>query len=182
MSVINRRLTYDDLAEFPNDGKRYELIGGELLVSPAPRIAHQRLIVRLLDLFTPVRRGKSASEVFLAPTDVRFSPEDVVEPDLLVIRAERQSIVGELVIDGSPDLIVEILSPSTRTYDEVAKAALYAREGVTEYWLVDPESTTVRIFTLSGGQYEPVPHDGQTARSALFPELTVDITALFAGL
>jgi len=183
MSVINRRLTYDDLATFPDDGKRYEIIGGELLVSPAPRPKHQEISRRLSERFsTLLMHQLGRAKVYPAPIDVRFSPEDVVEPDLVVIRTERRAIVGELAIDGAPDLIVEVLSPSTRAYDEVAKAALYAREGVTEYWLVDPESATVRIFTLTGGQYEPVPHDGQTAKSALFPELTVEIASLFTDL
>ncbi len=182
MSVTSRRLTHTDLAGFPDDGKRYELIEGVLHVAPAPNTTHQRLIVRLMDLFAPLRRGEAGSEIFLAPYDVRFSAEDVVQPDLLVVRPQRATIVGAQRIEGAPDLIVEILSPGTRVYDEVVKAALYAREGVTEYWLVDPELATVRVFALVEGQYQAVPHDGRTATSALFPELTVEIASLFTDL
>ncbi len=183
MSVINRRLTYDDLATFPDDGKRYEIIGGELFVSPVSRPKHQQISRRLSERFSTVLMHQlGRAKVYHAPVDVRFSAEDVVEPDLVVIRTERRAIVGELAIDGAPDLLVEILSPLTHAHDEVAKAALYAREGVSEFWLVDPASATVRVFALVDGRYELVPHDGQTAKSALFPELTVDITALFADL
>ncbi len=183
MSVTSRRLTYNDLAALPDDGKHYEIIEGVLFVSAAPRPKHQEITTRLFERFSAIlvhqlRRGK----VYFAPIDVRFTPEDVAEPDLVFIRSERRAIIGDLVVDGAPDIIVEVLSPSNRAYDEVVKAALYAREGVTEYWLVDPENATVGVFALVDSQYLAVPHDGQTATSALFPELTVEIASLFADL
>lgn len=124
MSAAPRPLTYEDLLETPDDGNRYEILGGELIVSPAPTPMHQRVLARLFRLIDRFVQDKNAGELFFAPLDVRFDPHDIVEPDLLFIRRERLDIIDEKLIEGAPDLVVEVLSPSSRGRDRVRKMAL----------------------------------------------------------
>jgi Uma2 family endonuclease len=177
-------MTADDLAEYPDDGLRHEIINGELYLAPAPLISHQRLVARIFKLLEAAATATNAGEVFLAPLDVRFSNYDVVQPDLLFIAADRLSILsGDEYAEGAPDIVIEILSPSTRTIDLVRKAALYARSGVLEYWTVDPARRLLAINVLHAGRYVPVaPDTAGRLRSAMLPDLTVDPSALFAGL
>ena len=182
MSTAARLLTFDDLAETPNDGQRYEIIGGELFVSPSPEAIHQRLLRVLLLLLNDFVTEQQLGEVFFAPLDVRLAPHDIVQPDLIVLSAARFGVVESRPIEGAPDLIVEILSPSTRDHDQVRKAELYARSGVPEYWIVDTEARTLRGLTLVEGRYETIAQEGSVLRSVVLPDLTIDIAALFGGL
>ena len=180
MSVATRPLTYDDLLETPDDGNRYEIIGGELIVSPSPTPKHQLALRNLFLLVHEHSRKDDAGEVFFAPLDVRFHPHDIVEPDLLFIRKERLHLIEEKLIEGAPDLVVEVLSPSSRRRDQVRKMALYARSGVEEYWIADPENNDLLIYTLADGQYQQVPPSDGSVRSRLLPDLVVDIASVFA--
>jgi Uma2 family endonuclease len=147
------KFTYEDYLLFPDDGKRHELIDGDHHVTPSPRTKHQKVSGNLfLRLKEHVRRKKSG-EVFAAPFDVVLSESDVVEPDLLFVSAARTSIITEDNIQGAPDLVVEILSESTRRTDEIVKRKLYERFGVTEYWIIDPELETVKVYRLRKGVY-----------------------------
>lgn len=151
MAEPKRKLTYADLQITPDDGRRYELVRGTLLVTPSPRPRHQRIsrrLTRLLeDYFTGIGRG----EIFVAPTDVILTDEDVFVPDLLVVGDP--SHVTERAIEAPPLLVVEILSPSTRKQDRGIKAERYAELGVAHYWIVDPEHERVELFRLEGGAY-----------------------------
>jgi Uma2 family endonuclease len=121
-------------------------------------------------------------QVLFAPVDVRFSDRDQVQPDLLFIRGERLDIYQGHTVQGAPDLVVEIVSPSDRSFDEVRKRALYEANGVPEYWIVDPKARTLRLLVLTEGRYvEAAPRDGRL-RSTVLPDLVVDPAALFAGL
>ncbi len=183
MSTLNRPLTYDDLCQMPDDGHRYEIIDGELLVSPSPERRHQKGAARLHLLIGNLVEANGAGEVYFAPVDVRLTPHDVVQPDLLFIRADRLGIYqARGVVEGPPDLVVEILSPANRTVDQVRKAALYARAGVPEYWIVDPDGEDLVAQRLVDGQYERIaPVDG-CVRSAVVTGLTVEIAKLFWNL
>lgn len=183
MSLLARPLTYDDLCELPNDSNRYEIIGGELIVSPSPTRAHQILAYRLTQLIGNFVDARQLGQVLFAPVDVRLSPHNVVEPDLLFIRQDRLGIYGATgPVEGPPDLVVEIISPSSKIMDRIRKAALYADSGVPEYWLVDPEQREAQILILAQGQYEPVqPVDGRLP-STVIPGLVVDPATLFASL
>jgi Uma2 family endonuclease len=140
------RLTYDDLSAFDGDGLRHELIDGEHYVTPAPNTRHQRLVGRLYASFVfYLRDHPEAGEAFLSPFDVLFSQFDVVEPDLLFVAADQQEIVTEKCVRGAPAIVVEILSPGTRTRDETIKYRLFERVGVREYWLVDPDFDCVTV-------------------------------------
>ena len=175
--------TYEDLLHTPDDGKRYEVLEGDLVVSPAPSWKHQRVVSALVRLF---HRAEDAAVgvACTAPMDVVLSEHDVVEPDLLFIARERLGIVTDDNIQGPPDLVVEIISPNSRKRDVIIKRDIYERYGVRFYWLVDPEEETVRVFELQDGVYgEPgTLKAGQQLGCALFPGITQDVGQLFAEL
>lgn len=180
MVVRTPLFTYDDLARMPNDGKRYELNDGELVVSPAPATDHQSASMRFSSfLFRAEEAGYGRA--FAAPTDVVFDRHRATQPDLLFIRRDRLHIVTAANIQGAPDLIVEILSPGTREDDLGWKLTLYAREGVAYYWVVDPRARTVRPYRLREGGYvaEPLLSTGDTLGCPLFPSITSDVARLF---
>lgn len=148
-----RKLEYADYAALPDDGKRYEIIDGELHMTPSPSPLHQRVSRRLqraLEAYFEPLGG----EVFNAPIDLILARHDILVPDLLVVTQGRQ--VSGRGIEGAPALVVEILSPSTRSRDIGAKARRYAALGVPHYWLVDPEDRWIECHQLvSGGAYTP---------------------------
>ncbi len=183
MSTAVRLLTYDDLCQTPDDGKRYEIIGGELIVSPAPILGHQEISGELFALLRQYVHQHHLGKVFFAPVDVRLGPHDIVEPDLLFVRQDRLNILdsGRYVM-GRPDLVVEIISPSSRKTDQGAKFDLYERTGIPEYWLVDPTTRRCQLFTLREGRYEEVaPVEGRL-HSIVLPGLVIDPGDLFAGI
>ncbi len=180
MSVATRLLTYDDLLETPDDGQRYEIIGGELHVSPSPTPKHQRVLRNLFLLVHNYSQQYDSGEVFFAPLDTRFGPHDIVEPDLLYIRKDRLPIIAEKLIEGAPDLVVEVLSPSSRQRDRALKLDLYAREGVPEYWIADPERETLTVHALEGGTYRPLDASDGMISSRVLGGLTIDVTSLFS--
>ena len=139
--------TYADYSSLP-EGSHYQLIGGDLVMTPAPSTYHQRISKRIEFIFVGFLEKKSdMAEVLYAPIDVYFSDKEVYQPDIIVISRERIDIIGEDKIEGAPDLIVEILSPSTAYYDLRHKKDVYARGGVREYWIVDPLEKSIEIHT-----------------------------------
>jgi len=142
------KLTYEDFVRFPDDGMRHELIDGEHYVTPSPNIGHQRVVGQLYGLIWTYLRTRPVGELFVAPFDVVFSNVDVVEPDLLYVSQGRASILTQANVKGTPDLVVEVRSPSTGRRDETIKLALYERAGVSEYWLVDPRGLEVTFDIL----------------------------------
>jgi Uma2 family endonuclease len=144
--VRSSQLTYEDYLLFPDDGKRHEIIDGDHYVTPAPKTKHQRISANLTVALVSFVKRRRMGLVLAAPSDVILSDENVVQPDLLFVSAARASIVTEDNIHGAPDLVVEIISETTRKKDEVTKRKLYERFGVQEYWVVDPELETVKIF------------------------------------
>jgi len=140
------KLTYEDYVLIPEDGKRHEIIGGEHFVSAAPFIRHQRIVLRLAILLGSFIRDHRLGEFLIAPTDVILSPHDIVQPDLLFISNERDSIVTEKNIQGAPDLVIEILSNSSRRLDEVLKRKAYEQFGAREYWICDPTRKTAQVW------------------------------------
>lgn len=176
------RLTFEDWLRFPEDGRLYEIIGGELFVSPAPAIQHQRVSTRLLAALHEHLASGGLGEVFHAPTGVRLSDQDVPEPDLVVVLAAHARLIGEHVIEGSPDLVVEILSPGTAGRDLLVKRELYARAGISEYWTVDPLASEIEVLTLKHGNYATLARFGrdETLRSKRLPDLRIRLGQIFA--
>ena len=174
------KLTYEDYAKTPDD-ERWELIDGELFRMPSPNIAHQRTSMRLFLLVAPFVENRNLGEVFNAPTDVVLSDHDTVEPDLLFISKERMGIIGTLNVQGAPDLVVEIHSPSTAQRDLTAKRELYARHGVKEYWPIDPVARTVTVLLLRDGEFVEVDvyKEGDTVTSPTLEGFSFRVEEIF---
>jgi Uma2 family endonuclease len=174
-------LTYDDYAALPDDGRRYELYEGELIVTPAPRPRHQLVIGNLHVLMVDHVRHHGLGEVFLSPIDVILSRITVVQPDLVYVERDRLGMVTERAIEGAPTLVVEVLSPSTTARDRGVKQVLYAQHRVPHYWIVDSTAQTMQALQLAGESYETVGSlDARTA-AALAPlaELIFDPAAVW---
>lgn len=182
MSVAHRIYTYDDLANTPDDGRRYEIISGELIVSPAPRLDHQDVVGLLFMLLRLYVSADRLGKVYTAPTDVRLSPHNTVQPDILFVSRERLHICRPNYVDGAPDLIVEVLSDRTRGIDLVQKRALYAMAGVPEYWLVDLSDQTITVLTLVDGEYRELEEGDGIVRSLVVPGFEVAVVDVFASL
>jgi Uma2 family endonuclease len=176
-----RRYTVDDYMAL-DDGRRYELIDGELLLTPAPTWFHQIVLARLFALlFNHVEKHRLGHVVF-SPADVVLTRHDVVQPDIFFISRARLSIAKRYV-EGPPDLAVEALSPSTRTRDLKRKKPLYAREGVPHYWILDPKAKDLAELVLESGDYRERSRMCEGIfRSAIFPDLEIDVPALFRPL
>lgn len=179
---IDPHLDYEDYCALPEDGRRYQIIGGALDVTPAPTSTHQR-ISRNLEflLFDHVRRNRLGA-IFYAPVDVILANDTIVQPDIVFVSREHLSRVAERGIEGPPDLVVELLSPRTRRLDRTTKMRVYAQFGVPECWIVDPEAKTFEIFKLTAGAYVLVQAASgeESVRSELFPDLTIALPPLFA--
>lgn len=151
---LNRKLEYSDLQISPDDGRRYELVQGDLFLAPSPSPMHQRVSRRLQLQLEAYFHGRSLGEVFGAPVDLILTVKDVFVPDLLVV-ADPSHVTGR-GIEGPPVLVVEILSPSTQKVDRGVKARRYAELGVAHYWIVDPEQKRVECYRLEGGAFRSV--------------------------
>ncbi len=140
-------ITWQDVQQMPDDGNRYEAIEGDLYMTPAPSIRHHRLTRALYDALKPLLHKPEYGELFWAPVGVEFpATGEGVQPDLMFVSNERRGIIGEAGIAGAPDLVVEILSPSTAGRDRTIKLRLYERQGVPEYWIVDPDENTIDVW------------------------------------
>lgn len=146
-------LTYDDYCLIPDDGKRYEVVHGELHMSPSPVIRHQSIVVRLTILLGTFIEKTQIGRLLIAPIDVILSEHNVVQPDVLFISKERLSIISDKNVQGVPDLLVEILSEGNRRHDEVVKRKLYESFGVGEYWVIDPALETIKVYRLEEGRF-----------------------------
>ena len=183
--ALGTRLTYEDLELIQEErlGDRHEIINGELVVTPSPAPMHQivsRELFRLLDRHV---RTSELGEVLYAPVDVRLTPDNVLIPDIIFIARDRLHIIGPKTIDGPPDLVVEILSPGTRHRDLDTKRAVYARFGVQEYWLVDPDARTVAVLVLAGNKFERISGgEAGSITSRVLPEFALTVKDVFAGL
>ena len=147
-----KKYTYEDYLKTP-DNERYELIEGELLMTPSPITKHQRISRELEFEIMKFVKANALGEVFYAPYDVYLDEENVVQPDILFISKERLNIIGEKNIQGAPDLVIEIISESTAYRDLVQKKKLYGKFGVKEYWIVIPGEELVEVHILKDNTY-----------------------------
>jgi Uma2 family endonuclease len=146
-------LTYEDYAALPDDGRRYELLDGELSVTPAPGSAHQIVLANLFRIVDAYVRARDLGVVLFAPLDVILADTTVVEPDLVYVARDREDRISARGIEGAPTLLVEVLSPGTTQTDRRRKYDLYARYGVPFYWIVDPVAHAIEVFQLDDAAY-----------------------------
>ncbi|HEX7809720.1 MAG TPA: Uma2 family endonuclease [Thermoanaerobaculia bacterium] len=172
-------LTYDDYALIPSDGRRHEIIDGEHYVNPAPNSKHQRVVVNLVMAMAAFVKRHGLGHVYVAPYDVVLSSGDVLQPDVLFITSEREALITDANLQGAPNLVIEILSPSTRKLDQTVKLRRYDRFGVDEYWIVDPESETVAIYRRDAMRLVSV-DPGDPLISPLLPGFSLDMRDVFA--
>ena len=184
MTVVNPHIkfNYDDYCLMPED-RRYELIGGEFFMVPSPSVIHQRVSANLEAILRRYVMEKECGEVLYAPLDVVLSHQDVVQPDIMFISKERSHIVTDMNIQGAPDLVVEILSPSTAERDRTIKKKLYARHGVRELWLVNAGAQVVEVYSLEeGAENRPILYvrtDRRRLVSPLLSGLSVNLDEVF---
>lgn len=176
------KLTYDDYCLLPDDGRRYELHDGELSVCPAPGSPHQIVSGNLYDLLRHHVRSRGLGLVVYSPLDCILSETTVLQPDLLFVDTARLALVTRRGMEGPPNLVVEIVSPSTTSIDRRKKRRLYARYGVPNYWIVDPDARTFEGFVLAGTTYrlQAKGQDDETIRLPPFPDLAVNLATLWA--
>jgi Uma2 family endonuclease len=176
------KLDYDDYASMPDDGKRYEILDGELAVTASPVVRHQRVSRNLEFLLHAYVSAHGLGEVFDAPLTVILDAHTIVEPDLVFVSSARAAIVKERFIDGAPDLLVEILSPSTAARDRGAKAKLYAQLGVDEYWIVDADARTLDVFERSETAYRAsgALREDDRFSPRLLPGLTIALSSVWS--
>lgn len=176
--------TYEHYRLLPDDGRRYEVIGGDLYVSPSPTSMHQTISRRLMYRLMTVLEQTGHAVVFNAPMDLILGDTTIVQPDLIIVSASRKHIISERGIEGVPDVVVEILSPSTRANDVILKRGAYARCGIPEYWVVDPETSRVEVLRLGEADYELVMRydRASTLLSPAFAEVQIDLAQVFAPL
>jgi Uma2 family endonuclease len=176
--------TYEDLLTLPDDGKRYEIIAGEIIKVPAPSGPHQYITLLLGSIMLQFVRLRKLGWVFTAPFDVRLNSYFVLQPDIVFLKHAdpTRSALNEIKrIDGAPDLVVEVVSPSSQGYDRVKKLSSYATFGVPEYWIVDLEKDEILVLVLRDGNYVPFEQQGDgLIRSEVLPGLEVDLKDLFS--
>ncbi len=180
--MVNRNIkfTVKDYMSIQDD-KRYELIEGELVVVPSPSLDHQRMVTRLWASLSEFVGERRLGEVLVAPLDIVLSDYDVLQPDVMFVSTERAYIKAPNSIRGAPDLVIEILSPSTEQRDRTTKRNIYARYGVQEFWLVSLEEHSVEVLALGEEGYKThgVYRTEEAISSPLLEGLSLPVKALF---
>jgi len=172
--------TYEAYARL-RDGRRYEVIEGQLLLTPSPRTYHQKVTGNLFAVLLRHVREHGLGEVLISPCDVVLSSTNVVQPDILFVGRDRLAIIEEKCVSAAPDLVVEVLSPGTTLRDRRLKFRLYARFGVCELWIVDPSLHSIEVFGNSAGRLHLAAVFGRsdTLRSDVLPSLRVVLAEVF---
>jgi Uma2 family endonuclease len=172
--------TYEDYRKLP-EGAPYQLIGGELVLTPAPGTYHQLISGKLFYRFMSFNDEKNAGVVLAAPVDVYLGESETYQPDIVFVSRDRAGIIEPERINGSPDLVVEILSPSTAYYDLRKKFKVYEQLGVKEYWIVDPKQKAIQVFVLNNGKFALDQEGGMdgAVQSPILNGLTVKLDEIF---
>ncbi len=180
MINVETKLTYADYLK-TSDELRYELLNGELVMAPAPLLYHQFILRKLLNAMSAYIDEHKLGELFCSPTDVVLSDTDVVQPDILCVSKQRSHILKSESVQGAPDLVVEILSPSTAELDRTTKLELYALYGVGEYWIVDPDAKTIMVLLRGESRFEVcgIYGEGHIIQSPTLSEFSIAIEDVF---
>jgi Uma2 family endonuclease len=178
--LISTKFTHADLLAMPDDGKRREIVEGELFVPPSSNLGHQRISRRIELALANYLEAHPIGEIFYAPMDVILSDFDVLEPDLLIVLNEHREILKTWV-EGTPDLVIEILSSTTANRDRGLKLKAYARHGVTEYWIVDPDRRAIEVYRLGRERYRlsQVFRKGDSLTSSMLPGFALPLAHVF---
>ena len=181
MENLQIKFTYRDYLLLPEQDNR-ELIEGDFHMVPSPSFRHQNILANLGTILREFVRKNRLGVVVWAPMDVVLSDLNVVQPDILYISNERREIITENNISGAPDLVIEILSPSTASRDRELKLGLYARFGVREYWIVDPDESSVQVMELGAEGYDTIgSYDSGEVESSVIPGFHIAINEIFEG-
>jgi Uma2 family endonuclease len=174
-------ITRRDYQAMPEGPPYYQVIEGDLLMSPSPNTFHQIITGRIHQLIANYLEKHPLGEVFIAPLDVYLDDTNVYQPDVFFVSNRRRGIITEQGIEGAPDLVIEALSPATARYDKGSKREMYARCGVKEFWLVDANSRTIQVYLLGKNAEEPIATHSEKAtfESSLLPGLRVKNAAIF---
>ena len=179
-AAARNRYTYEDYCRLP-EGAPYQLIGGELVMTPSPTPYHQMVSMKLELQMAGFVLEKGLGIVLHAPIDVYLEESETYQPDIIYISNERLGIIEEKRINGAPDLVVEILSPATGYYDLRTKFRAYEKSGVREYWIVDPQTRTVQVF-LRGEEKFVLDQEAEqqgTVRSRVIAGLEIRVESIF---
>jgi len=186
-----RKLTYADYVKIPDDGRRHEIIDGvhfingqrhdlvgeESLLNPAPSTYHQIVSSRLLQQLLTIQ-SSDFGVVLHAPCDIQLTSDRIVQPDIIVVLNSRKSIITPTKIKGPPNLVIEILSPSSEETDCVTKREIYQAAGVEEYWIVDPLEHTVDQLVLRDGAYQSQP-ENDVRQLAILADVRISLSAVW---
>lgn len=174
--------TYDDYAALPDDGLRYEIVNGVLVMAPAPDGPHQDAVARFVYHLLAHVEFAGLGKVRPAPFDVVLSPKDVFQPDVFVVLNAHLYRVQEKKVVGAPDLVIEVASQSTATYDRITKYEKYAKAGVQEFWIANAKARTIQVLVLESEEYRSLGtfRGQQTLPSRVVPGLPVPVEQFFA--
>ncbi len=178
------RWTYTDYAALPDDGQRYEILNGVLYMTPSPSWYHQEVVGRIFRYLSAHIEDAGLGGAFVAPIDVELASNVVFQPDVVVMLNASRDKMRERHIVGAPDLVVEVASPGSETYDRHNKNVAYARAGVLEYWIADPDARTIEVLTLGIGEYhsQGVFRGEATLPSQIVPGLVARVEQFFASV
>ena len=180
MPQTNTHWTADLVRALPDDGKRYELVSGELVVTPAPAPLHQALLMALIDQLSPYLRSTGAGRLQASPADLAFGENEILQPDLFVLPASLPRGFRAWADVTSLLLAIEILSPSTARYDRIVKRRRYQRAGIPEYWIVDPDSRVIERWRPQDERPEVASELLEWQPASDSPALVLNLPKLFS--
>lgn len=179
---VQGQWTYADYLALPDDGRRYEIIEGVLYVANAPNSDHQTVVTAFGAELRNFVKERNLGRVLVAPFEVHLSARSKpVQPDVLFVRAERWPEERVAYFEGAPDLIIEVISPSSLRLDRVVKFTAYEAAGVSEYWIANPRTRTIEVHTLSHGEYALLGEytNGETVQSAVLEGIAIVASTIF---
>lgn len=175
------QITRYDYQDMPDGPPYYQVVEGDLIMSPSPTLYHQRIAGRIFYLISTYLAKNRVGEAFIAPLDVFLTEVNIYQPDVAFVSNQRSSIIKAEGLEGAPDLVVEILSPGTAKLDKGSKRKIYARTGVRELWLVDPDAKQIQVFELALDPDTPARTVGErgAVTTKLMPGLRIKAASVF---
>jgi len=174
------KLTYKDYLQYPDDGKRHEIINGDHYMTPSPNSYHQYYSKKIVFQMENHLINTEQGVVFYAPLGVILSDNDIIQPDIIFVSYNNIQIIKEPGIFGSPDLVIEILSQSTRSRDKGLKMDIYAKYSIPEYWIVDSEEKIIFLYRLDGNKYKREQVSDKTLSTISIPGFVLDLNDVFS--